>query len=675
MPTRERRLREAAEQGNGGVAGALGSADEAPDTTLDDLVAEFSTEIPAQESAREPTIRDFVKWQRLYLGKPHESVKTYPFETGSSNVVVPIAGEDVERMRARIMQTIFGIEPLWNVKQRNKKWAPFARPLERFMDAIRSDVFDIYAVIDELVLETLKLGTSALYMDWIDQTTYRYDDVLQATVPAGRVIGPAPRWKSIEDVLVPQGYANHQTAPWCAVRERYSMARLRELEFARTIENVDKLEGHEDSESKLRQERRPGSAGKTTSNPAITTMGTASMSGSFDIWTVFFRRDLDEDGYPEEYVMMIHAATKTMLRFKPNPYPSAMRPIVVARFIPIEGEFYGIGIPQMVEHQQEEASTIHNERRDAAHLANIIMYITDMTSTLTDTVRPQMGKVLKVVGGPANLQQLRVVDNRQVNIYEESVVVDQAQRRVGTNDLARGQITSPVGRAAATTSMIAAQEGAQLHDMNISAIRRALEELGIIVLELYQTHGLPAPDEPGSPESFLDEPEAALVRELLGTQDNLRGMVKVKLNASTSSINRAVEKQELVQLIGILQNYVTIVTTQGMQISSPMVAPELKVAMTRALGGLDEAVRDLLQAYSRYDLESILSADLVQNLAVKSIETQAMMAQMGDPSAIMGGGGDPSAMAAPQTPSAPAQPTGAPGSGPTVSPYEPGAVQ
>ena len=645
----------------------VGTVDTLAATDFKAIADEFTAEITAQLQQRQPTEQDWSKWQRVYLAKRENEVKNYPF-LGGSNIVVPIAGEYVEQMHARIMQSVFTAEPLWVVQQRNRKFQQFAKPLERYLDAIRQDVFDEFAVCENAVMETIKLGTSGIYNDWIDSTSYRYDERLGMTVPAGRTIGPAPRWQALEDILVPQGYPDHQSAPWMALRSWYSFARLRELEYAGVLIDVDALQGHEDDETNLRMARRAGAGGKTTSQPVLTSgtdIGTRNF-GLYSPWTVFFRRDLDQDGYPEEYVMMLHLTTQTLMRFKPNPYPSSMRPLCVLRFVQIEGEFYGIGIPQMVEHAQAEASAIHNERRDNAHLANIRMYKARMTSNIGDTIRPESGKVIKLVD-PTDLQEFKVSDNRQVDIYEEGVVTDQAGRRIGVNDLAQGRMTSPLGRASATTVMALMQEGAQRFDMNITKIRRGLTEQGMQIIELYQTHGVPGPEEPGSPESFLDDEEAMLVRQLLETPDNLRGMVKVKLNAATSAVNREVERQNNMQLVNFVMSYIAQVTTVGMQISSPMVAPELKIAMVRSLKGLDDTVRFLIQSYNRFDLESMLSADLVQQLAVASIQTQMLMAQGGDPSAVMGGGGptgtEPSQVST-------QQPTGAPGSGPQTSPYE-----
>lgn len=377
---------------------------------------------------------------------------------------------------------------------------------------------------------------------------------------------------------------------------------------------------------------------------------------------------------------MLHAGCKRMLRFKPNPYPSAMRPLNVLRYIPVEGEFYGVGIPEMEEHAQAEVSTIHNERRDNAHLANMIMFVSDATSNLTDTIRPTQGKNIKVVGGIDRFRQFKVVDNRQADIYEEQVVTDQAHRRVGASELARGNVTSPLGRAAATTVMTAMQEGQQIFDFAIARVRRALGEQGQMVLELYQTHGVPEPGEPGAPEEFLDdqpgdngEPSpAALVRELLATRDTLRGILKVELTVSTSAINRAVEQQNLVQLYGIGTNYIQQLVQVGMTIGNVAIPPELKLTLARGTLGLDELLKLLFQSFGHFDLESILAGPLVAQLTAGALQQQALASSMGmapgmDPQAMAGGGngGGP-----PQVPTQGTR-TGPAGAGGSGGPMEP----
>src|SRR5688572_27929373 len=673
MPTRERRLREQARLVADDAGGDVGAAEQRDlaDAELVSIVTEFQQEVTVGLEAQAPLRRLWQRWHEVYRARPTAESKDYPYKS-ASNVVVAVAAEDVERMAAKISQTVFGVEPLWTVKQRNQGYAKYAAPLQRWLDGIRRDVWDESAVIEPALFEVLKLGTSGIYNDWIDTTTYRYDDVLQMTVPAGRTVGPAPRWQPLEDILLPPGYTDVQASPWLGVRAWYSLTRLRELAHAGALDPEAVDEVAKAAPDDVRERRRRQAA---TQHAQQSVMSSAAASdnaewGVYGIWTVFFRRDLDGDGYPEEYVVMLHSQCKRMLRFKPNPYPSAMRPLNVLRYIPIEGEFYGLGIPEMEEHAQAEVSTIHNERRDNAHLANMIMFVSDATSNLTDTIRPTQGKNIKVVGGIDRFRQFKVVDNRQADIYEEQVVTDQAHRRVGASELARGNVTSPLGRAAATTVMTAAQEGQQIFDFAIARVRRALGEQGQMVLELYQTHGLPDAGEPGAPEEFLDAPEATLVRELLTMRDTLRGVLKVELTVSTSAINKAVEQQNLVQLYGIGTSYIQQLLQIGMTIGNVAVPPELKLTLARGTLGLDELLRLLFQSFNHYDLETILAGPLVAQLTAGALQQQAIAAGMGmapgmDPQAANGAAGPPGQVPTQGTRTGPA---GAGGSGGPMEP-------
>lgn len=593
---------------------------------LKKLGTEFSDAIRGELGQRSGREQDWLRYIRLYNAQPKSPEKSYPLQ-GASNVVVPLARIYCDTLIAREMQAMFSISPLWMATELNRKFSKAVKPMERWLDWIQENIWSERRIVKSLVQETVKLGTSVLYQGWCDETRYRYDDKARQTVPAGRKYGPDPQWVALEDFVIPQGYAQVKDAPYVAMRLRFSWDRLRQLAFSNYIENLDQLRGETSPMTELQRERQDPTSGDFT---------TEDRFALYELWSVWFSRDFDGDGWPEEYVMLLHLDTASIHRLKANPFPSQMRPFVVTKFIDQEGEFYGIGIPEMIEQLQEESSTIHNQRRDRAHLSNIVMWIAGAANHgITDTVRPASGKVMKVVD-ITQIKELRPASNVTIDAYEESFVNALADRTVGVSELNDGRMTSPVGRAAATTVMALLQEGARRFDLYTAEMRAALSEQAHQIAELYQTYGLPDAEMSGSPEQVLDEEDAMRVREILQIQDDLRNFMAIKLNVSTQAVNREVEKKSNMELYQFMVQHATTISQFATGVVNPQSPPPIKAYFEKIIETLNRAADKLLTSYSAFDLDGALASEVLfqmgqPNPAQPQITDQGMMPQQGQP--------------------------------------------
>lgn len=587
------------------------------------LIDVFSTEIQAQLAARSEQEENWERWLGVYRGKPKVENKQHPWP-GASNIVVNLTAIYTEQIVARVMQGIFSAEPHWVVSEVNKRSADAVKPLERYLDLARQRFWNQYKVVKAMVLECCKLGTGILYTGWLDEPVMGFDAGQGRAIEQGRLIGPQPTWVPREDWLIPVGYSDPQRSPWVAYRNWFSKQELRRLSWQQQVDSLDALKGPGDQETRLRQMRREDQQSDASSRD--------DEFGLWSPWQVWFSWDLDGDGYPEEYVMLLHLDTKTCLRLLPNPYPRGMRPFVHAPFIEVEGLFDGIGIPEMVEHYQEEVSTMHNQRVDNHHLSNTPMIVARKGSGITDKAKFFTGRIWLVTDPNTDMKEFQVGHVNPFSVSEEQVTISLAERRVGVSDPNLGQVTSPMGRAAATTMMAVMQEGTRRHDLATSEIRRALTEHGYQIMELYQTHGLPSPDESGSPEAILDPPDAEQVRALFAAQDPIRGLVALQLNVATAALNREVEKQSSRQLLADVTQYFIQVVQMWPQIGpvimNPQTPPPLKQAIVSMVKGIDAAMRGVLQSHQRYDLEPILIGDMLEDLAQLRPVTPALQMPM-----------------------------------------------
>lgn len=601
------------------------------ETDFEVLVDTLCGEIQAQLDGRAAQEEDWLRYLKLYNGKFDEpDLKRYPFE-GASKIVVNIAGQYVDQLVARILQSQSGVEPYWISEQVSEKYAKYAKPLECYLDKARIHLWDQYKATKAMVQEGCKLGTGCMYLGFRDDPIMRYrpptpksgpgrpsKDSMGGFQEVNRRTGPCPTWLPRERFLIPAGYSDPQTAPWIAFESRYSMQELRRLAHDGQIdpEQLEYLEKCPDEESALQRQRRED-AGISEEDAER-----RDEYRLYSLWTVYFQWDLDGDGYPEDNVLMLHVNSKCSLykEPRPNPYVNFMRPILHWTYVEVEGQFDGKGVPELIEDYMRGISTQVRQRHDNAHLANVRGIIASTSSGLTEKSRWYPGKIL-LTTDVSQVKEFRLGEVYPSSYQNEQLLSSYAEKRIGLGDPNFGQVSSPMGRASATTMMAVMQEGTRRHDMNTSELRICLSQEAQMVIELWQRHGLPEPDQPGSPEQLLGDPEyAALVREVLSSDDDLiLGAVQMKLNVATAALNQEIEKQSSIQLLGTVSGYIQSLMPALQQflpmLMNPQTPQPVKDLMVHMVQATDTAMRNVFQSHKRYDFESILVGDILAGIA------------------------------------------------------------
>jgi hypothetical protein len=557
---------------------------------------------------------DWARLENYYLGMPAHSHKDVPWQ-GSSNLVISLSGTYVDVSVARILGSIFGVEPHWSFRQINKKWAKHIDPVERYVDFMRrGKMWDQQLVVHDAILELCKLGTCILTTQFADEMYYQVNEGPGvAVVPTGHFLGPRGKWVPLLDFLVPAGFDDHQMAPWCAHRERYTWADLQ----AAIKNNALMLDfaDYEELESYAGDSLAPPSdlRGGNRDYPSMT-----NESRLYDIWYVWTRDDLDEDGWPEEYVLGLHVATQSLLKFRANPYHRGLRPYVKATFVRQEGRFYGLGLVDMLRMYQEEVTTTHNQRVDNFHIANSSMVKARQGSGIKQNERIYPGRVW-LVADVKDVEPFQIGTPYSSTVGEEQLTIALAEKRIGMSDLSIGRETPPLGRAAATTTLALQHENATRFDLNTIEIRRALTAQGELLVELWRVHGLPDVADPLSPESILDEADGVLVREYFDSLSDAPGTVGIQLNISTAAVNREVEKQSTIQMQEIIGKHMQQVMNIAGALSSPQTPPAVKPLLLRAAEAQDTILKRILNAHSVYDLDELMLADLMRQIAATPV--------------------------------------------------------
>ena len=93
------------------------------------LIAWLSSEITSGWLEKEDVVADWKKWQNDYWAQPETKVKNFPFKK-AANIVIPLTAIAVEAVHARLMNTIWTVEPFWSIRPRTLRWIEGAKPVE-----------------------------------------------------------------------------------------------------------------------------------------------------------------------------------------------------------------------------------------------------------------------------------------------------------------------------------------------------------------------------------------------------------------------------------------------------------------------------------------------------------------------------------------------------------------
>lgn len=206
--------------------------------------------------------------------------------------------------------------------------------------------------------------------------------------------------------------------------------------------------------------------------------------------------DLDEDGYPEPYVVTVHFASQKVCRIAANFGPesitigadgkvSAIRRndyFVKYQFLPSpDGGFYGCGFGWLLKDIVEAVNSTLNQMMDAGHLANVQGGLVSGSLGIKEKsirVKPGEWKVIKHTGSLKDALLPIKYDGPPTVLFQLLGLLIDAGKEVGSiKDVLTGDTpaTAPVGTTLATI-----EQGLQVFTAIYKRVHRALKaELGL----------------------------------------------------------------------------------------------------------------------------------------------------------------------------------------------------
>src|SRR5262245_22975074 len=528
------------------------------------------------------------EWNKAYLGEPAARRKDFPWEN-ACNVVIPLIGIHTDSIVARIVNTIFSVEPLWTARPLIKSLDDVAKPLEDFLDWSRRQEYDAYGTIRSWVLEVVKYGWGYIKVPWEVATlrTFRIGAGGKPE-PIDRIVRrPRPQHVLLIDILCQVGIEDDiNQAEWMAHRVRLTDGQLRWREYDGVYEDVDKVIARKEDISNITEML----AGPGEEVPSRTKLNTF-----YETWIDF---PLKNGGLPEPLVITYHPGSRTVMRAIYNPHADNRRPFFKGKFLDQEGRRAGVGIAQQLWQLQEELSTIHRQEVDNSTIANTKFFV-GRRGAVRNTTRIWPGRFLTVPDPSKDLIPMSMGDIGNSLQALETSALSYAERRSGVTDYQLGRESSILGgRATATGTLAIIQEGNRRFDLNIRDIRDTLGKVGQMVLLLNAQY------RPREMAYFVEGEDGKWVERALNLPDDfIADGIGIELTASTATINKEIEKQGLITVMGLVtQHYQQVISMvqMGMQMQ-----PLMPVILSM-LKGSDYFMKRIVQAFDIKDVDTVL---------------------------------------------------------------------
>ena len=569
----------------------------------------LSGEIEEALHAHEQKLEWIDESNRLYLGDPVTVRKTFPWD-GAANLVIPLVGITVDSIVARVMNTIFAVQPFWSAEALVKDLEPVVNPLQDFMEWSRVNETGMYPQTRSWIVEVVKHGYAYLKVYW-ESFTQRSFVVSGGAARAVDKIVRRPRVQHVllADIICQAGIEDELgQAEWLAQRVRLTDGQLRWREHDKVYENVDKILAAKDvptpMEEKVLENEFEEKAGKPREK--LNTL-----------YEMYADLPLAGSKLPVPVMITYHHPTKTIARCVYNPDITGERPFKKGKFIDREGKRDGIGISRQLSLLQEEISTLHNQQVDNATLANTRFFI-GRRGAVRNGTRVWPGRFLTVPDPGRDIITLPMADIYPSMRALETSCLAYAERRSGVADYQLGRESNVLGnRATATGTLALIQEGNRRFDLNVRDVRECLGAVGKKLLLLncqFRPKGM---------AYFVKGSDGVLVEKVLDLPEEfIADGIGMELTASTATINREIEKQGLLSLMGPLTQYYQ----QLLQIGQIAMAPDTPAPIRQMTLDMAEGSRYLMkmivQTFEIRAVDTLLPPSLADQLESDSANAQ-----------------------------------------------------
>lgn len=555
------------------------------DEDLTELQAGFRLWIEQVEDVRRDRMHSI--WEKAaknYDGKA--GVMTLPWR-GASNAVLNITQSHTDSIQARLFAAGATQDPTYIIKPSTGEPVTGPDGVE-IVDATKYALWwqEISKHIEQYEVnhgEALEEATwiSALYGDaWI-YVSWEKDEVVDVTLDAEGNIVKTPRTIKDQPKLTVLHPERVYLAPWdddpqeartvafdfpldehdLNLRDKRKVYRPGRVAALRKLLNGEPLEDGQGIRQAMDRGgylKEWGRGGDNKSELRALLDEQAGIDPSTDqraltMLKVFQRVDIDGDGIPEEIQFEVEKSSGTVAMGRYANLLHRKRPLVHLYFNRRPGSPYNRGVPEMLFNAQKILNNLIRDLLNNNKVKNTKLFLAKQGSSIKKQSEIFPSRLL-MVGDPD--KDFKVLDlgssGGVTGLQEISLVQMWAERLTGVSDANLGlekKSRTPVG-----TTQALIEEGSKRLDRVIDRQREAQRDMWGQVLSLYRQNADPrklaqwAGIEDGDLDQFLAAWSAV-------PAERLEEYLHIKPQVSSSVFNRAAQKQEILTVMGQVQNY------------------------------------------------------------------------------------------------------------------------
>ena len=522
------------------------------------------------DSARNAIERGWMDDLRMYNGIPPSNARNIPIEM-APNIEITLGAIAVDGIFSNWIELITQSTQLITVLPR-KKYEDYSDAVQDWIDWGCREAFNIEEAINVAAFDCIRLGPMALYIPYVEKV--KVTDTM-------KVIDRGPRIKTlvIEDFHLVEGSAgNIQDDQWVSMDMWLTSS---DLEMYKKKAGWN-LEGVEPAANVSEVTQKRYDVSQEESNKAV-------HGGLYQIEYCCCQYDIDNDGIDEELEVIWDVTSGLVMKVSYPKYD--LRPFEFAVYQITPGVAWGQGVERMCAPFEEETSVIHNERTLNMRLANArIWRAAPAISAFLDKIWP--GKVVKANAG--DFEGVKMADIYSSSPQGEMMTVAFAERRTGVSDLqaqASRMGTRTPGFTASTYMQAANRRFTPPYRNMRLCIANAVRQCLYRVQERIRNGDKAATDDV---MAVLGDEKGQKFVELMKKVDNLIDAVDIQVTASSVSINRDADRQNLMGLMQLWKDWQkSRLELQQMATMAP--TQELK----ELAGEIEKAAVNLLRRYMR----------------------------------------------------------------------------
>jgi uncharacterized protein YktA (UPF0223 family) len=558
------------------------------------------------------------KWQRQREARPESKVKNFPWEK-SSNVEVTTTLTNTNAITASVLSALADRKPFWSVVTAHTDMQKKAKGLTELMENLRlsKQHMNFNEANRTVAYETVSIGTHVVKVPWV-KDKYRFKTTVEGGVQEKeitRVNSPKMIPIEIENFLVRTYNIDLQRAPWVGHLVWLYKHEL-EQRGASGIYDVDKvkmvLERGEDDLTETMKKR-------------MENMGFDPKTDSTKLYSIFegyIFWDVDGDGVSEDIKIWFDPISGAILRSEYNDL--GVRDYVPFWYFKRPFQFYGMGVGWVMEHVQDEITTLHNIAINNAQLASSKMMIKRRGSAVPAGAEIRPAGIIEADDPMTDIREFGFSDISSNVTQREMMAKELGDRATGASDAMLGfESRSTSARTTATGTMFLAKQGSKLLTSNITNMEESYSNVGEIVLfQLVKNKDEIIPQIPKLVSEEFQQDVIDFFNEI--ELEQIPQYFTCRVKTSDLEETKEAKRQARLSLNQLYMMYGEKALNYLMMASSPdpNVSPPLKEYSLKLYLGLSNMMEETFKDFSEFDTNSYLPYIKDLEAAVAEMERQ-----------------------------------------------------